>query len=230
MLNLTIAMLPPHKPRVFQFFLPLVLAPLLFFSAGRSPVMQPPAATQTQAPQAVIDSPGPGEALQGVVTISGTTGLADFRSAEVAFAYQADPTGTWFTIQQSSQPVNDGALARWDTTTITDGEYRLRLQVFLKDGRVLESLVEGVRVRNYTPVETSTPIVPTPGQPTPTFTATPRKDFVAVAQNPTLLPTNPAQVTGRDLQLSALQGVMLVLSALVAAGVYLGVRALSRRR
>jgi hypothetical protein len=163
------------------------------------------------------------------VTISGTTDIPGFRSAEISFAYQSDPTNTWFIIQQSAAPVKEGALAAWDTTTITDGAYRLRLQVFLQDGQVKESLVTGLRVRNYTLIETSTPEARQAGQETPTPTASPRPDFQVSAREVTPLPTNPAQVTPQHLEQSALRGVLVAAAAAVAAALYLGLKAIFRR-
>ena len=177
----------------------------------------------------MIQSPGGGEALQGVVSVSGTSIVPGFRSAEVAFAYQEDPTHTWFSIQQSAQPVENGVLASWDTTTIADGTYQLRLQVVLEDGQVLENLVAGLRVRNYSRVETSTPASPAARQATVTPTPTPLPDFQAAPKNNLPQPTNPAQLDRFDLQRSALGGTLIVFSALLVGLLYLAVRALIRR-
>jgi hypothetical protein len=95
-----------------------------------------------------------------VVEIFGTSGLEGFRAAEISFAYQNDPTATWFLIQQTSQPVVDGLLARWDTSTITDGQYRLRLQVFFQDGQVMEQVIGGLRVRATISMHTSARVTP----------------------------------------------------------------------
>jgi hypothetical protein len=176
-----------------------------------------------------LSSPLNGEALQGVVAVRGSSEAAGFRVAEIAFAYQSDPTGTWFLIQQSSTPVSDGALASWDTTTITDGVYKLRIQVFLEDGRVLESTVSGLRVRNYTPIETSTPAATVTGPEQPTQTPSPLPDYQAKPVTPVPLPTNPAQLAQVHLQRSALQGAGLVLILALLAGIYIGFRSLFRR-
>ncbi len=90
-----------------------------------------------------VDSPRPGDVLQGTVPIIGSTDLAGFQSAEVWFAYEADPPGGWFLIHQSTEAVADGTLADWDTTTITDGNYRLKVVVFVEGGEPSETLVEG---------------------------------------------------------------------------------------
>ena len=82
--------------------------------------------------------------------------IVGFQSAEVAFAYGKD-NSTWFLITGSDQPVRDGVLASWDTTTIADGTYLLRVRVNTSDGEVVEVEAKDLRVRNYTPIETSTP-------------------------------------------------------------------------
>jgi hypothetical protein len=202
------------------FLFPLALAIFLFSGVN--------AQVQEDA-QVNIDSPASGEALQGVVSISGTSETPGFRIAEVSFAYQSDPTGTWFLIQNSTIPVSDGVLASWDTSTITDGLYLLRVQVFLEDGQVLESLVHGLRVRNYTAVETSTPRAVVTGPQQPTQTPSPLSDYVPVASEPKAMPTNPAQLSQQHIQKSVLQGAGVVLAAALAAGFYMLMRMLFRR-
>lgn len=223
---------PSHLLILWAFALALLLPAL---PVGRAAAFQ-----STPEPEIGVISPGGGEALQGVVSIRGTTQVEGFRSVEVSFAYQADTTGTWFLIDQSDRAVVDGDLASWDTTTITDGTYRLRLQVFREGEQPLEQIVEGLRVRNYSPVETSTPtrqpapqsggadITPTPGPTLPPPTSTPAA-YQPAARTPVPLPTNPAQLTVQDLRTSAAQGIAVVLGAALAAGVYLGARSVFRR-
>ena len=79
-----------------------------------------------------ITSPLPGQALQGVVVVNGHTALKNFQSTEVSYSYTSG--SSWFLISQSRNAVEDGRLAVWDTTTITDGDYKLRVQVFLSSG------------------------------------------------------------------------------------------------
>ncbi len=148
MLNLLIAMLTKN-----WVGLGLILS---FFLLGM----------QTQPPdQPRLSSPQSGSAVQGSVNISGTTTQAGFQYAEISFSYAGAQAGSWFLVQQIQQPVNNALLAVWDTTTIADGSYHLRLQVFLSGGKVEEVVASGLRVRNYTAIETSTPTaVPAPLQ------------------------------------------------------------------
>jgi len=183
------------------------------------------------SPQVAVVSPRPGEALQGVVTITGASAVAGFVSMEVAFAYSSDPGRTWFLIQESQQPVTGGALATWDTTTITDGDYDLRLLVSLKDGAQQQVVVKGLRVRNYTPVEASSPTL------TPLVSATPRPTLVPtctatitlIPPTATPLPPNPAQFTRVDYLASLVQGGAIALLLFLALGIYLEAKTLLRR-
>jgi hypothetical protein len=145
-----------------------------------------------------------------------------FVSAEISFAYADNPTDTWFQIAVNSQPVIAGNLASWDTTTITDGTYCLRLRVYLSDGTFLDVIVPDLRVRNYTPVETITPA------PTLTPTATPQVEFTATLlptttptatpspiatpfPTPTALPVNPAALTPQDIYASIGSGAVVAM-------------------
>ncbi len=168
----------------------------------------------------VIVAPRPGDVLQGVVTIAGSSDVTGFVSAEVSFTYADDPTGTWFLIALNSQPVFNDKLAAWDTTVITDGDYVLRLRVYLTDGSSREALVSGLRVRNYTPVETPTPMALAPEAPplsTITPTATP-------FPTPTALPRNPAALAPTDVSASILYGGMAAILTFVIVGIYLWLR------
>jgi hypothetical protein len=179
----------------------------------------------TEHPQ--ITSPASGDVLMGKVNIQGSTDVLDFQSAEVSFRYEDDQGDSWYLIQQSTDPVKDGALAVWDTTTIADGIYRLRVNVALSGGRNVEVTVPNLRVRNYSPVETSTPGAsvnlvqqPTEIAPTPTAAANP---------TPTNLPDNPAQVTSMKLAFSLVQGAAFTAIIFILLGIYLGLRAIRRR-
>ena len=168
----------------------------------------------------VIDVPLPSDVLQGVVTVKGSSNVPGFQSSEVAFAYSGDTTSTWFQIATSDKAIDTDTLATWDTTTITDGDYNLRLRVTLTDGSTQDALVPNLRVRNYTPVETPTP-EPTAIQPTltPTITLT-RTPF----PSPTALSLNPAVLTPLDVSKSIAYGGLGAVLFLIILGIYLGLR------
>jgi len=167
-----------------------------------------------------IVAPRRGDVLQGVVAISGSNDVAGFVSAEVSFTYADDPTGTWFLIAMNSQPVFNERLATWDTTVITDGDYVLRLRVYLTDGSSREAFISGLRVRNYTPVDSPTPMVLAP-EATPHSTITPT---ATPFPTPTALPRNPAALAPTDVSASILYGGMAAILTFVIIGIYLWLR------
>lgn len=172
-------------------------------------------------PELSIRSPLPGQAVQGSVPIAGSSAVTGFVSAEVSFTYASDQTGTWFFIGDTNDAVVDGTLAQWDTSSITDGDYDLRLRVLREDGSYLDAVILGLRVRNYTPIETATPtpVTPTatqmPGELTATSTAIPMS-----LPSVTPLPTNPAEITGQDIAWGLGKGALAVIGLFALMGVY----------
>ena len=100
-------------------------------------------------------------------------------------------------ITNLNKPVENKRLADWDTTAIADGTYQLRLRVMLNDGNTLETIVPDLRVRNYTAVETSTPlVVRNVWYRSAIANGCGRKTAVPT---PTAFPDNPAAVTQEDV-------------------------------
>jgi hypothetical protein len=178
-----------------------------------------------QGSEGVIDSPRPGEAIQGIVAVIGSSDVNGFASAEISFEYMDDPTGTWFLIANNVQPVSKNTLATWDTTVITDGNYVLRLRVYLTDGSNKDILVTDLRVRNYTPVETPTPL-PVAPEPTsvPTGTATSQPFPTPSFPTPTALGQNPAILAPADVTISILYGGLAAMLSFIIIGIYLWLR------
>jgi hypothetical protein len=184
-------------------------------------------AAQTTPPIA-ITSPAAQEVLRGQVTVTGTLDVPSFVSAQLDFAYASDPTGTWFTLQTLSDPVFDAVLATWDTTSITDGDYVLRLRVTFEDGTFQEVTVP-VKVGNEaaptsTPEVIATPegvnlLVPTPfllaASPTPTDVPRP---------TPTALPENSASLGQDEIYASLKRGVLVILGLFALAGLVIRIR------
>jgi hypothetical protein len=169
-----------------------------------------------------IDSPRPGDVLQGVINVQGSTDVTDFQSADVAFSYEGNQSETWYLIQQSHDKVKKGVLASWDTTTIADGTYRLRIVVNQLNNQSVEVIVPNLRVRNYTPVETNTPeltkgdgVQQTLGLPTATRSIRPTS---------TGLPVNPALVTSVRFSFSLVQGIVYSGILFALLGIYLAAR------
>jgi len=197
-------------PRLFVSVLPIFFA-LLTWSLHLAPV-----SLRATPSEISIRSPQAGEVLQGQVTITGVSDIAAFISAEISFAYANDPTNTWFVISTSNQPVVDGTLATWDTTTITDGVYTLRLRVYLADGTFLDVTIPDLRLRNYTPIETATPTI-TPLVLAPLPSATPTATPHPTA---TPLPANPAALSARDVYVNLGYGALAATLFFILFGLY----------
>jgi hypothetical protein len=180
------------------------------------------------APPVAITSPVPDELLRGQVTVTGKVDVPSFISAQLDFAYASDPTNTWFTIQAFSQPMTDSTLAVWETTSITDGDYILRLRVNFEDGTFQEVTVP-IKIGNDvlptpTPEPTTTPepetgLIPTPFllgvSPTPTDLPRP---------TPTALPANPASLGQTQIYASLGRGALVILGLFALAGLIIRVR------
>ncbi|MCI0518753.1 MAG: hypothetical protein L0Z70_00665 [Chloroflexi bacterium] len=228
MLNLTIAML-----RSWTFL--LILFALAWAARPAHAQTATPPAPSPSAAAVFIRAPAAGQALQGRVEISGGSTAPGARGYQVFFAYQNNPTDTWFLIASSSEPVSDGVLAAWDTSTITDGEYKLRLVVQLEGGQELRAEAAGLRVRNYSPIETNTPTAippsatPQPGE-TPLPTLTPTATQTPIPPTATALPPNPAEISRQDVYISLGKGALGVLGFFSLAGAYLLAQKIKTRR
>jgi hypothetical protein len=181
---------------------------------------------QTSDDGVYIFSPQPGEALQGTIPVEVSLIVSRMENAGVAFRYADHPTGTWFLIGEVSDSIPDGVAANWDTTVITDGVYDLRLYAVTRSGEELEYIVPGLRVRNYSPVETSTPtsFVPTetlyPGQVTQTLEVT----ETILPPTVTPQPTNPGVLTTGQFSQSLKSGAVITASIFLLIGAYLAVK------
>jgi hypothetical protein len=180
----------------------------------------------------VIYAPLPGQAVQGQIPVDIGVAAPGYARVELQFTYFDSDTNTWFLIAETDQIPFDGVIAHWDTTSITDGEYDLRLVAFKSDGESTTYIVPGLRVRNYSPIETNTPtpILPTmtllPGQFTPqaSETATPPAPTI------TPFPTNPAIFTESQLAEGVTLGGTIVLAAFAVFGVYIALSNIASRK
>ena len=177
----------------------------------------------------IIATPETGQIVQGLVIVSGTVTVLGFSSYELSFAYSDDLTGTWFTLQTSSLPVFEGELGAWDTTTLTDGDYTLRLRAFLLDGSMQETIVPDLRVRNYTAVPTSTPaptatVVAQFAPPTAQLIAPAPATVTPSLPTPTPFPPNPAGLAVPSISGALGRGAMFALLLIVGVGLILRLR------
>jgi hypothetical protein len=210
MIDLSIAM-----KRLFVLFLLIVLLPHPVQAQEETPVN--------------ISYPSQGQIVQGMVVVSGSVTVYGFSSYELSFAYNDDPTQTWFILTTSSLPVFESELGTWDTTTLTDGDYTLRLRVFLLDGTVQEITVTSLRVRNYTAVPTTT-FTPTStaivqfAPPTAQRIAPSVATITPSLPTPTPLPPNPASLQDASIMGALGRGAILALLLFLGVGLILRLR------
>jgi hypothetical protein len=96
------------------------------------------------ADKLMITSPKPGSQISGSVDLTGTVDIPDFGF----YKYEVAPlnTDTWATIAANRKPVDNGSLGQWDTTTLTPGDYQLRLVVINTQGQSLPPCIIPLRV------------------------------------------------------------------------------------
>jgi hypothetical protein len=182
-------------------------------------------------PEITILAPLAGQAIRGNIPILVDTATQGFVSAELFFSYENDNTGTWFLISESLEPISDGVMTEWDTTTLTDGRYDLRLVVKIVNDEQYISVLPSLRVRNYSPIETDTP-TPSPTsapQATPSPSITPSPTPTQILPTPTPFPPNPLQVTQDDIWVNLLRGAAGGFAAIVLAGLYISIRKVIRK-
>ena len=94
--------------------------------------------------QLLLTSPEPGQDVNGTVTLIGTVDIANFGF----YKYEVSPTGadTWSTISAGREIVRNGDLGLWDTSTLTPGDYQLRLLVTDNQGQSYPPCVISIRV------------------------------------------------------------------------------------
>lgn len=94
----------------------------------------------------MITSPKPGEDVKGTIKITGTADVPNFGF----YKYEVAPMGSqnWATIAASREPHKDEELGEWNTASVTNGEYFLRLVITDNVGASLEPCVIAVRVLN----------------------------------------------------------------------------------
>lgn len=197
---------------------------------------------------AVVTAPLEGAVVSGIVPILGTATDPRFQRYELAFGYDPNPTDTWFSIGEpgASQIAND-VLGRWDTTSLVDGTYVLRLRVYWSERDFLETFVRRVRIQNATPTATPAAIETATPRPTEVTTFTsPAGTQPAIALPPTSTPrptpgqpgiigggSSPTIATRLNARLIAdafLNGVRLTLIIFALLGVYVGLHAFLRSR
>ena len=124
------------------------LSPEQATQAALSPVTQaaPSGMSGCVPDQIMITAPEPGAPVSGVVEITGTASVPNFGF----FKYEVAPMGSqnWATISAGREPMVNEVLGTWNTSSLTNGDYFLRLVVTDNVGVSLEPCVIAVRVVN----------------------------------------------------------------------------------
>jgi len=193
----------------------MVVLLVLLAAAGNAP-QSGLAAQPTPARSIFIQSPREGQPLQGVEIIEGRIRGEGFLSGKISFAHQQAEDPSWFFIADLAPDTAEGDVTafvvEWDTSQITDGDYRLRVKANFEGRVAVSEEVRGLRIRNYSLIETSTPAPPQPGQEVPRKT-----EPVELTLQDTPPPTakNPAALDQSDM----VEALMLGLGA--AGGLFL---------
>ena len=143
-------------------------------------------------------------------------------TGKISFRYAGEGRETWFFIADVEPTGEESSQAtfkvEWDTNAITDGNYHLRVVGEYQGGaRIFES-VQNLRIRNQSPVETSTPLPdeardPAAAKPTQTTAST-------LPPTGTPLPDNPVQIRTGDLTRVLMSSGILVLVLFLVGGIY----------
>ena len=172
-----------------------------------------------------IQSPVDGEYLQGSVQIIGTVTGTGLQSAEISFRYQDSQSQSWFVISQISSPIVDDMIATWDTSTIADGMYQIRVLAVFENGRELEEIINNLSVRNYTPfdlIKTENP------EAISTENLQNQIATVEVTQtlrpSPTVMPPNEMIITQSQFSTTAIQGGILGVLFLLVIALFIIIR------
>jgi hypothetical protein len=94
-----------------------------------------PAAEGCVAGKVNLTSPLNGDRINGSITVRGSADITNFGFYTLQIARPGDVV--WLPIQVGQQAVKNDALGTWDTSTLTPGEYMLKLVVTDNVGNVL---------------------------------------------------------------------------------------------
>jgi len=172
-----------------------------------------------------ILSPQKDEVLQGNIDIIGTATGIGFQYAEVSFRFHNSESGTWFLISQIGEPKIDELLTNWDTSTIVDGDYELKIQAYYEDGHTIESILGNLRIRNYSAIETVTPtkiqsqMIESTKIPSEITESLSSKKLYA-----TPMPNNELEIELQEIMVYAMRGAVIGVLLLIVIGIWLIIR------
>ncbi|MBN2115019.1 MAG: hypothetical protein JW730_00505 [Anaerolineales bacterium] len=124
------------------------LSPAESTQAALSPVTQevPSGMSGCVPDEIMITSPQSGTDVSGTVQITGTASVPNFAFYKYEVARQG--VQEWATISANREPRQNEELGEWNTASLTNGDYFLRLVITDNAGASLEPCVISVRVAN----------------------------------------------------------------------------------
>ena len=137
----------------------------LFPTSQLLPTAALPPTAQPVPIRVVIISPTPGSFLAGTISVFGSAIAPNFLQYQLEYGPEPNTANLWYPADAVRfAPVQDGLLGQWNTSALPDGTYTLRLRVWLRDGTVLTSSVNGLQIRNSrpTPQPSATPVIARP--------------------------------------------------------------------
>jgi hypothetical protein len=152
------------------------------------------AAPAAQEPRPIIAQPAQNAPVRGEVQIVGSATHPQFQRYELYFTAWPPPSDqSWVFIGEAHfNPVQLGLLGTWDSRSVTDGRYGLRVRVVKQDGNYLDSEPRIVEVANFREVASPTPeVAEATAEPLPT----PVEEVVSVPTVPVVVPTIEAPPT-----------------------------------
>ncbi|NJL95217.1 MAG: hypothetical protein HC915_16615 [Anaerolineae bacterium] len=106
--------------------------------------------TALPATAIAITSPPAGSVLRGTVAVTGSASHPSFSQYALEYGPDPNPSNLWYPITAVpiTNVVVNNVLGAWNTTTVADGNYQLRLHVWLRTGAEEFRVVPNLQVRN----------------------------------------------------------------------------------
>ncbi len=143
------------------FSLLRVLALFFLFSLNPSrTAMASPPARDCSAATVYIGFPQAGSVVNGTVAVSGAASLGGADFQRYALEFSTAGLDSWVIIAVGRQPVNGGVLGVWNTNSLPDGNYSLRVRAIDRAAQYCEGFVSPIQVQ-----KNSAPPPPPPTQP-----------------------------------------------------------------
>ncbi len=151
-----------------------------------------------QQPNVRITSPTDGQQVSGTINITGIVTGLDFNRFQLELAPVGQDTFAIISPVTTSQVPSNGTLLQWNTTTVPNGIYRLRLAAFANNGGFIYKIVQ-IGVNNLAVLPTAPPIaLPTAANltPIPFETPLPLAFPTATLQPAAQVPVFPTATSG----------------------------------